>query len=179
MSWTEEELDDLVLQHLQTLVSTHRPELLAVVEYSQCPEECSWFVQQLAKSSTVLALLPLQSIPLVQSLLERELTAEESKLLASIAPLAFRLYAEEAYTIQWVQDCLKAILEMLGELEKTVPHCTTGAPSTLGYFPHIPARRSRGNYELDKKQGEPLCTKNSSRHSTLLPGVFTLHCQHS
>ena len=48
----------------------------------------------------------------------------------------------------------------------------------LLYFPHLKKRRVRGNYVADGKLKEPVCTKRSSKHPTLLPGIFTLFCEH-
>ena len=49
----------------------------------------------------------------------------------------------------------------------------------LSYFPNLPRVRSRNTYCADKKsKQEVVCTKNSSGHPTLLPGIFSMFCQH-
>ena len=51
----------------------------------------------------------------------------------------------------------------------------------LAYFPCLSTVRQRGSYSSDKanyKQKEKLCTKQSHGHPSLLPGIFTLYCQH-
>lgn len=48
----------------------------------------------------------------------------------------------------------------------------------LSYFPLLAKCRKRGNYKADKEGKLVSCIKKSSRHPTLLPGVFTLFCGH-
>ena len=47
----------------------------------------------------------------------------------------------------------------------------------LSYFPGLPKIRSRGIYVADKKFNDTICTKRSSWHPALLPGIFTLFCE--
>ena len=47
----------------------------------------------------------------------------------------------------------------------------------LEYFPALPIVRSRGDYSFDAISAN-ICTKRSSRHPSLLPGIFLVHCQH-
>lgn len=48
----------------------------------------------------------------------------------------------------------------------------------LFHFPLLTKCRTRGNYSADKEGRLASCTKKSSKHPTLLPGVFTLFCGH-
>ena len=49
----------------------------------------------------------------------------------------------------------------------------------LSYFPHLLPTRTRGVYEADKHLRKAAgCTKRSSGHPSLLPGIFTLFCPH-
>lgn len=50
--------------------------------------------------------------------------------------------------------------------------------SQLACFPVLPRIRSRGDYQSDKKASGPICTKRRSKHPSLLPGIFTIFCQH-
>ena len=45
------------------------------------------------------------------------------------------------------------------------------------YFPALPIVRSHGDYSFDAISPN-ICSKRSSRHPSLLPGIFLLHCQH-
>ena len=45
------------------------------------------------------------------------------------------------------------------------------------YYPCLPVVRSRGDYCLDDTTPN-ICAKRSTRHPSLLPGVFLVHCKH-
>ena len=45
------------------------------------------------------------------------------------------------------------------------------------YYPCLPVVRSRGDYCLDDTTPN-ICTKRSTRHPSLLSGVFLVHCKH-
>ena len=50
---------------------------------------------------------------------------------------------------------------------------------SLLWFPSLEKKRSRGLFNMDKNNNqERTCNKKSTKHPTLLPGVFLLHCQH-
>ena len=48
----------------------------------------------------------------------------------------------------------------------------------LAYFPCLPKIRDRGFYDIDSSSKAVGCTKQSSGHPTLLPGIFTVYCPH-
>lgn len=52
----------------------------------------------------------------------------------------------------------------------------------FSYWPALPLLRRRGEYQADTKQSktrrQERCTKLSSGHAFLLPGIFTLFCKH-
>ena len=57
--------------------------------------------------------------------------------------------------------------------------CSLDNNMDIAYFPTLPIVRARGKYSIDKNyQLADSCRKTSSRHPTLLPGIFTLFCQH-
>lgn len=181
--WVEGELSDVILQHLQQLVSTHRHELLPALVTSACPEECCWFVSQLCKTSSATALISPSSLNLIKRMYQPNvtLTADDEINLARESPFVFRVYSEGSHNIDWVKDCVMALSDHAQLLHAQIPHATTNAAlvSPHEFFPYLPAVRDRGCYALDKKPGSSLCTKNTSSHNTLLPGIFTLHCPHS
>ena len=49
---------------------------------------------------------------------------------------------------------------------------------SLSYFPSLPQVRTRRRYEADKKTREKICTKRGIGHPSLLPGIFTIFCEH-
>ena len=50
----------------------------------------------------------------------------------------------------------------------------------LSCFPSLPIIRERSAYVADALSRSKffICTKKSSRHITLLPGIFSLYCEH-
>jgi len=53
----------------------------------------------------------------------------------------------------------------------------TSQAHDLEYFPALPIVRSRRDYSFEEVSPN-ICTKRSSRHPSLLPGIFLLHCRH-
>jgi hypothetical protein len=53
-------------------------------------------------------------------------------------------------------------------------------PDQLAFFPSLPKIRNRGLFEVDlaKKVNNTSCNKQYVGHPTLLPGIFTIYCQH-
>lgn len=49
---------------------------------------------------------------------------------------------------------------------------------SLSFFPNLPRLRTRRTYEADKGTKEKICTKRGPGHPSLLPGMFTIFCQH-
>ena len=48
----------------------------------------------------------------------------------------------------------------------------------LSYVPQLTLCRNRGQYEADRVKSSRICAKYSTGHQTLLPGIFTLYCEH-
>ncbi|KAK3604724.1 hypothetical protein CHS0354_018964 [Potamilus streckersoni] len=56
---------------------------------------------------------------------------------------------------------------------------SVGPASRDAFHPALPEVCRRGKYQLDGKKGEvPFCSKKHGKHPTLLPGIFTVFCQH-
>ena len=49
---------------------------------------------------------------------------------------------------------------------------------SLSFFPNLPRVRQRRRYGANKSMKEKVCTKRGSGHPSLLPGIFTIFCQH-
>lgn len=49
---------------------------------------------------------------------------------------------------------------------------------SLCFFPTLPRVRIRRCYEADTGSKAPICTKKSTAHPSLTPGIFTLFCPH-
>ena len=64
------------------------------------------------------------------------------------------------------------------DVPETTPDKTTELEE-LAYFPSLPKLRSRGMFNADRQQRKVVkCSKQSSGHPSLLPGIFTLFCPH-
>ena len=50
---------------------------------------------------------------------------------------------------------------------------------SLSYFPNLPQVRARRKYKADKCPKERICTKKGTGHPSLLPGIFTIFCEHA
>ena len=102
------------------------------------------------------------------------------------APIIFNILA----TIQSspLPNVWKILFLLLGRISKqscdkkphTLPEATVAQKkNTLAYFPNWPVQCSRGSYYQDKskKNEGPHCKKDKKK-TTLLPGLFTIYCEH-
>eukprot|EP00795_Rhopilema_esculentum_P009031 gene9031-16674_t len=102
------------------------------------------------------------------------------------APIIFNILA----TIQSspLPNVWKELFLLLGRISKqscdkkphTLPEATVAQKkNTLAYFPNWPVQCSRGSYYQDKskKNEGPHCKKDKKK-TTLLPGLFTIYCEH-
>lgn len=159
----------------------------------RCPNDWASLMKSLASTSPVCALLhPSDSVAkLVSSMKEKDITKDAilmQKLQQEI-PVIFALIRSLAY---YPQKILIPLLEELWikakapfNLEDCVDKPEDASVENsechfddLSYFPGLPKIRSRGIYVADKKSNDTICTKRSSRHPALLPGIFTLFCEH-
>lgn len=106
------------------------------------------------------------------------------KCLQEEAPLLFELIRSLGY---YPMEVLSPFLSELWEKANSPflnEHSSTGKDtnviisSDLAYFPKLPKVRNRGRYRTDKSTCGPVCKKRKPTHPSLLPGVFTLFCQH-
>lgn len=109
------------------------------------------------------------------------------KCLQEEVPLLFELIRSLGY---YPKDVLYPFLnELLNKANSPFPNddmkgCSTTKNADvidnndLSYFPKLPKVRNRGHYSTDKSTSGPVCRKRRSAHPSLLPGVFTLFCQH-
>ena len=104
--WVEEPLNDGMMEQLQTLLALHRPELLGAVYDSQCPSKYSYYIEQLSKTSLMVALMSVESLPIVTITLQRELTPEECRLLARSSPFCLRAYTDGGISVTWIKESL-------------------------------------------------------------------------
>ena len=111
-------------------------------------------------------------------------------ILQSEVPLLFKLVESLThYPMQALAPVLNRLMELSvapfsNSLQSvSVPQAINMlSPSDLSYFPQLNKFRERGDYTSDcstsSLHGRELCNKKSYRHLTLLPGIFTLFCEH-
>ena len=116
-----------------------------------------------------------------------------------------RCIHENVDTMQYLQTQVPVLFYLLQHL-KYIPHkvlnpllhelinkadapflcCSTSTDSDssvsdfdeLSFFPNLQQIRCRPAYAADRSTRSKICTKKGGRHPTLLPGVFTIFCQH-
>lgn len=187
-----EELLDLANEHAPSIVN-----LLFHLRANEClengkiksPLEWSEFIRCLCSTSPVCAMIH-PSKKLID-FLRKEVT---EKILQS--PSAMQFLQEEFPVLFNLLKMIKCVPESLlspvicALLEKALAPFTTqdeNDDSTdtsaiqedqheLSYFPQLSVIRCRANYSVDKQPKG--CTKLSSKHPTLLPGIFTVFCRH-
>lgn len=131
----------------------------------------------------------------------RELTLEDCgrsvfanpskmKTLQNMCPILFRFVTILDQSIP--EPCKYLLEDMISKAKSPFISSTLPAPpqppsSTLekeahplSYFPGLPLRRKRATFVVDAKRAAEgaACTKLSRGHPSLLPGIFTIFCQH-
>jgi hypothetical protein len=142
------------------------------------------FLHELSVSSPVCAWLPPD--PELTTLVDEIVKGEEIRndavkmaRLQNLSPVLFRLL-----------DLPHGLVSLLPHLLKvsTNTFCLEPPPHigpaeeissySLSYFPKLPPVRQRGIYTADASRSVSVCNKTPGRHPTLLPGTFTLFCEH-
>ena len=159
-----------------------------VLTVYKCPSEWAQFIKSLASTSPTCALLhPSETVAsLVHSMIEKDITKDASLMLTlqEEIPVLFQLIRSLGY---YPLNILAPLIEELwkksnapfmSQVSDDVNVTNNSIDSDLYYFPALPKVRSRDLYVADKKSNDSFCTKRSSKHRALLPGIFTLFCQH-
>ena len=189
------ELISLTVQHAPSLTSVlelMRP-TVTHSEIVHCLPEWQNFLLSLACASPVCSLVaPKEAL---HALLRQ--VVHEGENIRKCAPAMEQLQAQVPVLFELVStlpripvSTLSPIIERLVEKSKAPFANLCSQPETsitptqkdsscLAFFPSLPQVRSRNSYYVDKQHKQrSVCTKNSSGHPTLLPGTFTLYCQH-
>ena len=192
--------------HLLELIDTHAKCILPLLKHLisskndqslewRCPQPWIAFVQSLASTSPVCAYV--HTSDEIKGLFKKmqaeeydvTRTPDSMKLLQYYVPILFNLVKNlSSYPHTLLSPILQTLLDkaeapFAGEHEV---HATKSCDLSdtelqhLGFFPQLPLVRNRGSYVADgSKYSEfSLCNKYSHGHPSLLPGVFTLFCQH-
>lgn len=112
---------------------------------------------------------------------------EHWKNLREHIPVIYSLVDNSAVTAI-PQPLVNLVVELWNRAERTfsvvLPHVEDTAvieKEELSYFPSLPKVRNRGSYTADVSKSLKItksCKKTYTGHPTLLPGIFTVYCQH-
>ena len=181
--WCSEPL--LSINELKLLAEINCPYLLPCISDLQCPQQYRWFVKDLSCASPISALIPCDAVDAIQSVIDAVVADQELDplLIRSVsdkAPFVYRLISEGAITQDWVIKTMRACVALLKPLQEAVPHDFPDVSEALpyAYLPNLLQVRTRGLYTADKQKREKVCNKYHNHHKALLPGIFTIHCQH-
>ena len=188
------------LPDFEELVATHAPSLLPLMRVLlsqidtsesliQCPKAWSNLISALASLSPVCALIhPSDRVfDVLKKITDSDFTANplNMEVLQEEFPVLFEVMRDVTHLPKQAMTILISVL-----IEKAnAPFQCAESESTsdneedplqeISYFPHLPYIRSCGEYEADKKLRKAAgCTKQSTGHPSLLPGIFTLFCPH-
>ena len=151
-----------------------------------CAKEWSKLVRSLGTISPACALIhpSVTTTNLIQQMSHNDVT-KDATLMATLQkeiPLIHTLiHSLSHYPRQLLSPLLTDLLIRSNApfLEPRHPQTTTpNSSGELAYFPSLPRLRERQNYRADKLAKTSICTKRTSKHPSLLPGVFTLFCEH-
>ncbi len=188
-----EELDELISRHVPSmapLLHYLRQQINSSLLVVSCPQPWCKFVSSLSCSSAVCALVhPKDKIfTLLKKITTEDITMNptDMQLLQLEIPVLFELLSSVNHlprkTLIPLFDAIitksKAPFKLNSTLLENAPE-NKSLLEELAYFPTLPKIRARGNFEADQHTYKAIkCTKQSSGHPSLLPGIFTLFCSH-
>ena len=185
---------------LKELVLNHAPSMLPLLKIVKtqvvssplvsCPAEWSPLLSSLASPSAVCGMVhPSDEVfSLIRKIPHDDITLDinSMELLQREVPVLFNLVKNVNHL---PKESLVPLMDKIVEKalapfslpseSDEVPNSKSSELQELGFFPTLPKVRARGRYECDKQSHKlPGCTKQSSGHPSLLPGIFTLYCPH-
>lgn len=184
-------------------LQTHLPCAIAIIKASTtnhhkdktilCKSEWSALISVMSSPSPACATIhPSERVSSLLTVMENsDITKDTTslKVLQEEIPVIFNLIRSLGY---YPKEILAPLLSELSRVAfaafSLLPVENIQTPATLteenkvdlSYFPSLPQVRVRGVYQADKKASGHgrACRKRSSKHPSLLPGIFTIFCQH-
>lgn len=158
-------------------------------EVVKCANEWCKFLRSISAISSVCGLLHPsgKSIELIKSMCSTDITKDPKSMmcLQEEIPVLFELVrtmsSDSSVLKPVLEELLKKALAPFGQSDcgsKKVNLTDREENDAMSFFPYLPKCRNRAVYFADSTGKALTCTKRSSRHPTLLPGVFTLFCEH-
>lgn len=153
------------------------------------PKLWSGLVAALATPSPVCALLHPsdRSYHLLERMKSEDITSDPAAMqaLQEEVPVLFELLRLLKYVpTKVLSPIIAALIQKSSNPFSSDPvesvNPTPSKMEPLSFFPQLPSIRSRETYTADRTStaSKMMCTKRSTGHPTLLPGIFTLFCQH-
>ena len=183
---------------LLVLARSHAPCILDLLCHFQkltdakmmkAPSEWSEFIATIASASPVCATVhPSDKLFLFLHKLSDETcsvleSVDSMQYLQTKIPVLFHLLQSLKYFPHKLLTPI--LLQLIQKAAAPFTSAVSGQPcifetvsDDLSYFPMLPVNHPRPTYAADKKSQKKNCTKKGTRHPTLLPGVFTVFCQH-
>lgn len=182
------ELTKKLKSHVPCLVNLVTTIKVVNQKFVQCPQEWQELCKAISTASPVCALVrPVPDIiELLQNMLQKPILTDAASLslLQHEVPVLFTLLENLPHLPKGVLEPVIHRLIAVSLAPFTSDSATadtylepTPAENSLAYFPQLKPLRARRRYTADRSSSR-ICTKKNSGHPSLLPGIFTLFCQH-
>lgn len=137
----------------------------------------------LSSNSAVCGTFHARSIYLVEQLLDLKDIMSNVQFLQNLQthiPFLFNFITGLNCVPKFVRPVLEEIIIRTKNPFLIKPHQRdlTQNQDSLAFFPNLPKLFTRGIYKMDKIKSDPVCSKKGTKHPSLLPGIFTVFCQH-
>lgn len=183
---------------LQELLGCNAPSLVDLIQFLdckqgkfdvyKCPAEWSTFLSALASASPVCGLLH-PSERAINLMTKMKTTCishnpTDMECLQEEFPVLFELVRSNVFPQRQlcliIEDLIeKSTAPFKTELKADMSPFGTSTAQELSFFPSLNVCRQRRAYPADGgSASQAVCTKKSQGHPSLLPGIFTLYCQH-
>ena len=174
--------------------ATSLADLIRFLDYKQgmfgtykCPVEWSAFLCALASAPVCGLFHPSEKA--INLLTKMKTTCishspTDMECLQQEFPVLFELIRSKTFPQRLLSPIIEDLIEksttpFKTEVKADMSLSETSTPQELSFFPSLKVHRKRRVYPADGSSGsQAVCTKKSQRHPSLLPGIFTLYCQH-
>lgn len=160
-------------------------EQFSELELRELPPHWRQFFHDISASTPAIGLLdPNTDITQCETLLHNDLTtAQQLTFVNSVCPMLYAILRVDVDSMIILRPFLSHLLSKVKYINSFVPHDLPAHSDSLNHatpatLPKLPQLCDRGAYQLDKTQKPKVCTKKSSKHRTLTPGIFTITCVH-
>lgn len=152
---------------------------------TSCPDEFVKLLTILAAKSATCGTFPFKQLELLHQLLtsESEYVTNQHDLLQKLQkhiPVLFKLITELGNFPQYLKGILQEVICKVEYpfLRNSHPRFPTRQEDILAFYPNLPKKYQRGTFTMDKTKSTQICSKRGTRHPSLLPGIFTVFCEH-